>query len=93
MVESKPLKRWPGYLLIAFFAGVAVWCSSQLYYATVYDTIFAGPKRRARWITQAEAPDTFMHALIVNGLGLASCIFIILVLARGLARISRTSTP
>ena len=81
--------------MIGFFAVVAIACAYQLYVGLLFDMVFAGPKRRARWITRDEAPTLFLHGMIVYA---ASLVFSLLfslftmgVLARGLFRISPTT--
>jgi len=85
------MKRWPGYVLIGFFAVVAIACAYQLYVGLLFDMVFAGPKRRARWTTRDEAPTLFLHGMIVYAASLLFSFFAVGVLARGLFRILRTT--
>jgi hypothetical protein len=78
---DKPIKRWPGYLLIGFFVLVALFCASQLYDALVSDMVLAERRYNRFWSTREGAPTAYWWTVGLYAASLLLCMFFAAVLA------------
>jgi hypothetical protein len=86
-VQDKPIKRWPGSLLIGFFILVALFCAYQIYDALISDMVLAGRRQHRYWATRVGTPTAYWWIIGMYAAGLLFCLISAVVLALGLSRL------